>query len=308
MALVCGAIFTAVSFSVGAQTPPALPVPRAPVEYFRELLAMTPGQRSQALATKTPEFRRGTLEKLNEYEAMPAAERDWRLWMVQLRWYLVPLMKIAPADRTALLSRVSPEYRPVVEERLRHWDALTEESRREFLENENRIHYVLRLESGSPEQREKILQGFSVENRKQIEAQLAEWHKKPLSRRQEMYRQFHEFFELGPREREKMLSVLSDSERAQMQKTLETFAQLRSEQRRKCIESFREFVNMTPEERASFLKTAERWEAMSPSQRQAWREIVRGKPVFPPLPPGFGNPPMPPRFQVATNEAVFRLN
>ena len=43
---------------------------------------------------------------------------------------------------------------------------------------------------------------------------------------------------------------------------------------------------MSHEERAVFFKNAERWQAMSQEDRQAWRNVVRRAPDMPPLPPG----------------------
>ena len=69
------------------------------------------------------------------------------------------------------------------------------------------------------------------------------------------------------------------------------FAKLPSVQRQVCIDSFRKFANMTPEQQLQFLKNAERWQAMTPSERETWRTLVT---KLPPLPPGFGVPQLPP--------------
>jgi hypothetical protein len=51
---------------------------------------------------------------------------------------------------------------------------------------------------------------------------------------------------------------------------------------------------MTPEQREQFLKNAERWKAMTPAERQRWRELVRQVPMWPPEPPALDEPPLPP--------------
>jgi hypothetical protein len=61
-----------------------------------------------------------------------------------------------------------------------------------------------------------------------------------------------------------------------------------------CIRSFEKFVSMDLADRQQFLKNAERWRLMSPEERQDWREVVASLSVQPPMPPGFGGPPIPP--------------
>ena len=46
------------------------------------------------------------------------------------------------------------------------------------------------------------------------------------------------------------------------------------DQRAQCIRSFEKFASLSLAERQQFLKNAERWKLMSPSERQAWRELV----------------------------------
>ena len=63
-------------------------------------------------------------------------------------------------------------------------------------------------------------------------------------------------------------------------------------------------ANLSLEERHQFLKNAERWELMTPDERQAWRELVKSIPLLPsnvrtaPVPPT--PPPRPRTAAVAT--------
>jgi hypothetical protein len=84
-----------------------------------------------------------------------------------------------------------------------------------------------------------------------------------------------------------------------MAETLRSFEQLPREKRIVCVRSFAKFASMGVAERQQFLKNAERWEKMSPAERQTWRNLVSRVPEFPPLPPGFGEmpPPLPPSLQ-----------
>ncbi len=69
-----------------------------------------------------------------------------------------------------------------------------------------------------------------------------------------------------------------------MEETLQAFENLPQPQRRLCIESFSKFASLSPEERDKFLKNTERWQAMTSSERQAWRKIVTDLPPQPPEP------------------------
>src|SRR6185436_7401202 len=75
------------------------PMPKMAVEHFRELLNLTAAEREEALAEKSPEQKRLLLAKLREYESLKPEERDLRLRLIQLRLYLVPLMKLPPSER-----------------------------------------------------------------------------------------------------------------------------------------------------------------------------------------------------------------
>src|SRR5690348_289355 len=66
--------------------PPPLPVPKPPIQYFRELLALPSHDRDRLLAEKTPEQRKVLLEKIHEYESMDPDRRELTLKVTELRW------------------------------------------------------------------------------------------------------------------------------------------------------------------------------------------------------------------------------
>jgi len=312
--LLCGLLLTQVAgifpgqAQVGANSKtepsrlPPLPVARPPIEYFRELLSMPAVERERALDGKPEEQKKILLAKIKEYEAMSADERELRLTVTELRWYLMGLMRIKPADRAERLEKVPAEKRPLVDERLQRWDELSGAQQKEFLDNEMTIHYVLRLQSSTPEQQTNLLQTIPALYRQKLEMDLAQWRSLPAEQRDRMCDRFQQFFELNPKEKQKTLGALPEAERLQMERTLQTFQKLPSEQRRHCITSFRKFARMSVEERNQFLKKADVWESMSPSDRKAWRELVNKLPQMPPLPPGLKfQPPLPPSPTMATN-------
>jgi hypothetical protein len=271
------------------------PLPQDQVNSFRKLLNLPPGEREQALSNRAPEQKRELLAKLREYSALQPDERELRLRLVQLRMHLKPLMRLAPSQRAPRLALVPEEDRPLIEERLRQWDKIPTELQTEFLQHEGTIHYLLRMESSTPEQRARFLRSFPPEQRQLLDQELVRWHGLPVETRRRMYSSFHEFFQLDAKERGKTLSTLSEAERKQMERSLRAFELLPPEQRKQCIESFQKFASMSSEEREQFLKNAARWEAMTPEERRTWRELVQTLPPMPPLPPGLRQvPPLPP--------------
>src|SRR5688500_2371087 len=71
--------------------PPALPTIKSPIEYFRELLALPVAEQERSIADRSDEQKKILRAKLKEYESMTPEERELRLAVTELRWYLVPL-------------------------------------------------------------------------------------------------------------------------------------------------------------------------------------------------------------------------
>jgi hypothetical protein len=273
----------------------------SPIDDFRGLLALTPAEREQALAEKSEWHRKLLQSKLQEYDALIPEERELRLRTTQLRWQMKWLMTTPPAQRSEKLAQISDEDRRWIDSRLELWDKLSPELQREVLEHEFTISYFMRLETAPPAERENLLQHFSPDRRKKLEDDIARWRGLPDQQRRRMYDNFNQFFELSEREKERTLNTLSEAERRQMEQVLGQFEKLPAHQRRVCIDSFRKFSNMTAEERDQFLQNAERWQAMTPSERETWRNLVTqlppmppGLPPLPPIPPGLNAPAPPP--------------
>ena len=309
MGIVCGQ-----SPERGVSAPPTLPptgeasnpAPSSSrIDYFRQLLALSPAEREQALA-QTPDIsKRNSLRaKLEEYSKLSAEEREARLRLVEVWYYLQPLIDLAPAQRSEKLAAVPVVARPIIEERLKWWDLVPKEHRTKFLENELAIQYFVRLDSSTPAQREQLA-NKSAEEWKALEDKLQQWRARPQEQRLKMYQHFQEFFDLPENEKDKTLHALSSDERQKLQKSLKAFEKLPPHQRAMCIESFRKFSNLSKEERDEFLRNVERWQEMSPRDRQSWINLINllpapsGPPIPgqppPRLPPGVGQgkPPMP---------------
>jgi hypothetical protein len=269
------------------------PLPPSPIQQFREWLSMTPQDREKAVSEWPPEKRKVLLQKLRAYEALPSAERDRRLNVLELRFYLRPLMDMKLEERQGALNVIPVTLRALVEERLKNWDSLTPAVRQEILANDNArelvTKYYLQLQQGRS--KEEILTALHPQKRAEIDQALQTWNSLPAAARNRTAAQLTAFFELPRVVQDRAFQELSESERQDIQKTLDTFARLSPEQRRLCVESFWKFTMMPPPERASFLRNAARWQAMSPEDRALWKQLVT---KLPPLPPArISEPPKP---------------
>jgi len=279
-----------------SKSPPAPPITstNCPVNFFRDLLAKKPAERSEMLADRPIENRKRILAKVREYEAMRADTRDLRLRLTELHWYMLPLLSVAPTNRPADLSYIPEGVRKLVQVRLQEWDRLAPETRADLLENQAALQYLTETQDLSTKELQRIQESLSPQRREMLERGISQVQAMPVEQRNRMLQSFRMFFELTPGEREKALTMLSDPERRQMEKTLKSLENLPQQQREQCIRSFNKFANMSLAERHLFLKNAERWKLMRPEERQNWRELVEQMPLMPPEIPDRKPPPVPP--------------
>jgi predicted Fe-S protein YdhL (DUF1289 family) len=268
------------------------PVPlgeRSPITFFRELLAMNEDERDQALIQFPPDRRAQILAKVGEYEALPPEERELRLRVTELSWYLRPLMTMPAAYRNEQLSMIPEPNRSLLARRLSKWDNVPVKAQRDLLGLEPTLLYIADIGGRSKSERRQILSSMTPERRRLLEKGLEKWDSMSEAQRQSTLSRFNQFFKLTGAEQEKTLKTLSEPERQQIEKTLQTFGHLTEDQRAWCMRSFEKFANLSLAERQEFLKNADRWKLMSPSEREAWRQLVNYVP--PPLP--FLPPPLP---------------
>ncbi len=269
------------------KTLPPLPVAVSPTARFRELLAASPAEREALLARKSPTARALIESKLREFSALRPDEREIRLRLAQLQDSLRPLLAAGTEGRAALLSQVAEEDRPWIEERLVAWDALPEAERRDLLESERQLSLFVRQTETDPRRLETLVHSLPPEGRAAAEKQLRTWLSLTPAERSRKSAAFSRFFDLSPREREAALRQLSGTELRQMERALVDFASLDAEMRERCLRGFRQFEALPPAEREQFLRNAEKWKALSPNDRAAWRRLVGRAltpPTVPPLP------------------------
>lgn len=267
-----------------------LPPPTSPIALFRQLLNTNAAGRAEVLGHR-PEAQRQMLEaKILEYEALTPELREERLQATEFRWYLRPLLRLSPSDRSEYLAAVPAPYRELMLKRLARWDALPDAVRKDLLAYDRALSWLaqsrltLRPRPSAP----AVPPLPRTQQNPELERQLAQWRALPESHRDNLCAQFESFFDMPASSRERALRDLSEEERLEIQSTLQAFAQLPPAQRALCIRSFRKFTQLTPAERDNFLRTAERWREMTPEERSEWRRLVT---QLPPLPPGFQTPP-----------------
>lgn len=282
-----------------ALRPAAPPLPQPPTAYFRRLLALGNTEREAALDNVAAPLREKLRAKLEEYTRLEPPEREGRLRATELHWYLAPLMDMPGTNRTAQLATVPAEYRSMVEEGLKKWDALPPDTRAVVRQNDTAFRNFVQLQTEPVPRPTYIVSPLPQPAQARLQGQWEAWQALPPEKRQRLCDRFRGFFELPPREKERTLNALSDEERKEMEDTLRAFERLSPDQRRACVASFRRFTDMSLGEWVQILRNAEHWKEMSPADRQTWRMLVK---KLPPLPPQFGKPPMPPRV-IGTNAA-----
>jgi hypothetical protein len=288
--------------TVPAGGPPLPPAPKSPVEFFRQLLAMTPEARAQALTNRSDASRRIIAERLREYTGLSEEERELRLKAMHLRWLLLPLMKAGTADRATLLAGLSPEDRAWVEPRVRRWEAIPPELQAQFLEHESAIDFFVRIPAQTlPPMPPGLSPTLDAQSRR-LDSRLGVWNALPSEDRDRMLGQFREFFELGPEAQSKTLARLGENERRLVDSARKRFADLPPAQRRGHVNAFGRLANMSPEQRTQFFRNVERWQAMRPEEKSVWRDLTRRVPDLPPLPPGMF-PPLPSGSTAAAGQA-----
>ncbi|MGC8744298.1 MAG: DUF3106 domain-containing protein [Verrucomicrobiia bacterium] len=270
---------------------PPVPALQSPIVYFRTLLETNQQAREQILSERPPEQRKILSAKLNEYLALPPEQRELRLFMTELRWYLTTLLRSDAASRAALLQQIPEKYRSLIQDRLQHWQKLPQDIQKELLDNEIALQFILRVTNRSQSQIQTTLESLHPQQQLKVLQTLANWNHLPESRRKELADNFNKLFELTLQEQEAALKVLPPAERMRMENTIKAFSNLSKEEKERCIASFKKFTTMSEVEREQFLRNAAKWAEMSPQEREAWRNIVRSfqsnKNIEPPpLPPG----------------------
>jgi len=272
--------------------------PRSPVDSFRELLAMNPGERKQSLAGRAPQTQSQILAKIREYESLGPNQRELRLKGTELYFWLAPLMNTAASKRPPLPAWVPPSVRKEIESRLQAWDEFSPSKQQELLTNAAAIRFFTQLKTGPPP-----LPPASSAQQAKLDRGILQWQALPRSQQQKITARFKRFFDLTPEEQQEACNTLSEPERRQIERTLAKFENLSRADRGKAISCFEKFASLGLDERRQFLKSAELWKLMPPDKRQNWRDLVNEFQEQPPSPPGLEAPPFPPEWSLRPRPA-----
>ena len=264
-------------------TPPPLPtVAESPVRFLDRLLSATPEGRDSMLEHHSEKSRTYWRGKIAEYMEYSESERENRLRLSNLHWYLALLIRVEPENRLRHLMQIPEFDRRLVERRLEQWDLLQESLRKDILENIKVLQYVARLQGSAPGERASLLEG-ARDSAHPVNDQTLSWQQLSVERRQEMYRAYLKFCQLPTdRQQATLAKVPFPPVRRELRRQIELLSGLSSEERRRCLESLEAFAGMTPEAQARFLRSAERWRVMGMDERSFWISYVKR---LPPLPP-----------------------
>ena len=253
------------------------PVPPSPVETFRKILAMSAQEREKFLSTLTPEKREIIMLKLDEYQGLPAEQREQRLRGLQARVWVRQLIKLPSSNRVERLAALPPADRQVIEARLALWDRLAPELQQEVLTNEIAILYIARFPVFNA-----ALPPPPVDPK--VAPQLKHWNGLSKAERTEILNNFQYFLQdLSEKQRADVLAA-----RPNVKTNLNpiaNIANLPKEQRDRYIAGMKRFAALTPDERQKFLINAARWEKMTPEQRETWRVLAKKLSSSSPPPP-----------------------
>lgn len=273
--------------------PPPMPPPASsPVDRFRQLLELPPAEREAFLAARSPEQREYLRARLAEFDALPAADRELRLHLLNLRYYLLPLLREPAARRAALLREVPPKYRELVAERLAAWDQMAPSQQAELLAGGSVFGGLPLHDLANTRTPRAAARQLAPARREQFRRELERWEALPESERTRITERFAAFLNFSEKEKARVLAGLEAPRREQAARLVQVLEALPPDERASSLAALQRLANLPPEQRQRFLQNAARWQAMSEEERQAWRRLHA---LLPPMPPGIELPPPLPR-------------
>lgn len=262
------------------------PPPLPPVAQFDQLLRASPEDRTNQLANKSVASRGLILRALAQFETLTGVEREERvlqLRVAQLRFFLRPLLRANPEDRARILEATPGADRVLIASRLAVWDTLPASTRQEVLESDDALQHFVRQAST----RSGIRPGTNSLNTavlQEVQKSWDLWQSLSPEERARREANFGRFFNLTSDEQIRAIGGLPTAERKRMEYALTQFNQLPPARRELCVQIFDRLACLPEAERAVFLRNATKWEAMTQSERDAWRLLVVSVPP-PPMPP-----------------------
>ncbi|MBI1842880.1 MAG: DUF3106 domain-containing protein [Verrucomicrobia bacterium] len=270
----------------GAGLTVMLPMPtNSPVALFRALLRAPVADQRQLLSGRTEANQKIILRKLAEYQALAESDRESRLRALEFHHYVTLLLNAPVAAREAWLAQVPVEYRSLCGERLRLWGVLPPQLQDYLRERESTLRWLTRWESSSDRQREGLLAGLPLEQRRRMEENVSQWTAMNPAQRERAWRATRELFEMSSTEQKRVLDGVAENQRDAASRFVQNVRALPSDQRRQYLDGCRKFSQLDSVDRARFLQGWERWKQMSEPEREVWRQVAARIPKLPPPPP-----------------------
>lgn len=274
------------------------PRPPSPVTAFRKLLRAAPEERAKNLAGRS-EAQRAYLEaQLREFDALSRAEQEARLRLMELQWYLSPLLTTPPEKRPKFLGTVPPAYRAAVRDRLAAWDALSSDEQTSLLDDRAVAARLCAQPVGGSAAPGNATNQASLapELRAQTRRSVARWRGMSAEQQRRRVEELGRFFQFSEAQKERTLAEIAKASRPQTAGLISRLDQLPPEERARCLAALQRYAALPPAERERFLRNAARWAAMSPEERRRWRQLQA---MLPPMPVEL--PPRPPLVRAGAN-------
>lgn len=266
------------------QPPPPVTFGQCPVDFFIQLLDKSPQEREELLSGKSPEQRKIIQVKINEYLKYSRAERELRCRILKIRWYLEPILQLAPELQTQAIQNVPEPERIAVAERLKYWNLLPPPLKQEILKNDDMMQYFISCYEPS----KKIVFGNPLifqrdEGSVQTNQFLIQWLKLSVDERLNKIETFKQYFSLTPKEKTNVLARIPLALRKELAAQLNFLENMDPAKRADFLDFLEYFSRLKISEQEKFFLGLNRWFRMSPEQRKNWKELTA---LVPPLPPG----------------------
>jgi hypothetical protein len=250
---------------------------------FRQALQSTPEEQQALLASRAPKHRAYLEAQLREFSGLSPAESEARLRLLELRYYLRPLLKMPASNRTEQLRLVPTHYRAAVQDRLSAWDALSPSEREGLLDDHAAASWLCRSPAG------QARAASTATEPPRLESTFARWQRLSATEKRRMVESLERFFQFDESQKDRTLREVSRQGQTEVADFMAQLDELPPAERQKCLHALERFAGLPRSERQRFLQNAVRWAAMSDEERRAWRNLQA---KLPPLPPTL--PPRPP--------------
>lgn len=252
-----------------------------PGEVFRSIMEMKEDERELYLKDKSLAEQRYIKEKIAEFLNLNPFEREVKFRVWNLRYYFGIVAQIPIQARVQWLNQIPEPYRSALEERLKEWDLLSEDIKKEIISNSRLLEFLVPAFNEPPLPPLPNTKLLLVNQ--DLEKELAHWKELSTEHRQKILDKFRELLTLRVQEIADLIKQ-THPHMEKLKSLLIKISDLPDPEKTNCLKALEHFLQMNVEEQEKFLKKAEFWMSLTPQQRQAWKKLLSDIPM-PPLPP-----------------------